>query len=49
MRPQLFTNVKIFDGTGAESFLGEALVDGNTIKAVARWLEWHHAVSADER
>ena len=36
MRPQLFTNVKIFDGTGAESFPGEALVDGNTIRAVAR-------------
>ena len=36
MRPQLFTNVKIFDGTGADSFQGEALVDGNTIRAVAR-------------
>ncbi|MGF6241815.1 MULTISPECIES: amidohydrolase family protein [Paraburkholderia] len=36
MNPQLFTNVKIFDGTGAPTFVGEALVDGNLIRAVAR-------------
>jgi imidazolonepropionase-like amidohydrolase len=36
MRAQLFTNVQVFDGSGADSFPGEVLVDGNTIKAVAR-------------
>jgi imidazolonepropionase-like amidohydrolase len=36
MKPQLFTNVKIFDGTGAPTFVGEALVEGNLIRAVAR-------------
>ncbi len=36
MKPQLFTNVKIFDGTGSECFAGEVLVAGNIIKTVAR-------------
>jgi len=30
----LFTNVSIFDGTGAPSYPGEALVEGNRIRAV---------------
>ena len=34
--PTLFTNIRIFDGTGAPSFPGEALVEGNRIRAVAR-------------
>jgi imidazolonepropionase-like amidohydrolase len=32
----LFTNVRIFDGSGAPPFAGEVLVDGNRIAAVAR-------------
>jgi imidazolonepropionase-like amidohydrolase len=32
----LFTNVAIFDGTGAPSYPGEVLVDGNRIAAVAK-------------
>ena len=32
----LFTNILIFDGSGAASFAGEALVEGNRIKAVAK-------------
>ena len=36
MAPTLFTNIRIFDGTGAPSFPGEALVEGNRIRAVAR-------------
>ena len=36
MKPQLFTNVQIFDGTGAQPFPGEVLVDGNRIKTVAK-------------
>ena len=36
MKPQLFTNVKIFDGTGAPMFAGEALVENNLIRTVAR-------------
>ncbi|NYH19293.1 amidohydrolase family protein [Paraburkholderia bryophila] len=35
MKPQLFTNVKIFDGTGAPTFIGEVLVEGNLICTVA--------------
>jgi imidazolonepropionase-like amidohydrolase len=35
MKPQLYTNVRIFDGTGVESYPGEVLVDGNLICAVA--------------
>jgi imidazolonepropionase-like amidohydrolase len=34
MKPQLFTNVRIFDGTGAAPFPGEILVEGNTIRAL---------------
>lgn len=30
----LFTNARIFDGTGAEAFPGEVLVEGDVIKAV---------------
>ena len=33
--PILFTNVRIFDGTGAELYPGEVLVEGNRIAAVA--------------
>ncbi|MDB5999313.1 MAG: Pro-Hyp dipeptidase, partial [Rhizobacter sp.] len=36
MRPQLFTNVRIFDGNGGDSFPGEVLIEGNTIQAVAQ-------------
>ena len=32
----LFTNVRIFDGTGEPSYLGEVLVQGNRIKHVGR-------------
>jgi imidazolonepropionase-like amidohydrolase len=32
----VFTNVRIFDGSGAPPFAGEVLVDGNRIAAVAR-------------
>lgn len=34
MAKTLFTNVKIFDGTGSRSFTGEVLVEGNRIKSV---------------
>lgn len=34
-RPQLFTNVNIFDGSGSGLAPGEVLVEGNRIKAVA--------------
>jgi imidazolonepropionase-like amidohydrolase len=36
MSPQLFTNVRIFDGSGSKLFPGEVLVEGNRIKAVSR-------------
>lgn len=36
MTPQLFTNVRIFDGEGTEPFPGEVLVAGNRIKTVAK-------------
>jgi imidazolonepropionase-like amidohydrolase len=36
MQPQLFTNVSIFDGHGTAPFIGEALVVGNLIQAVAK-------------
>ena len=36
MMDTLYTNVMIFDGTGAERFPGEVLVRGETIAAVAR-------------
>jgi imidazolonepropionase-like amidohydrolase len=36
MKPQLFTNAWIFDGSGAPRFPGEVLVEGNRIAAVAR-------------
>ena len=36
MKPQLFTNVGIFDGTGGDIYPGEVLVEGNRIKKVAR-------------
>ena len=32
----LFTNVRVFDGTGAAPFAGEVLVQGNRIEAVAK-------------
>ena len=32
----LFTNVRIFDGSGAAPFAGEVLVNGNRIAAVSR-------------
>ncbi len=32
----LFTNVRIFDGSGAEPFAGEVLIQGNRIQRVAR-------------
>lgn len=35
----LFTNVKIFDGSGADRFPGEVLVSANTIEAVSRGSE----------
>lgn len=35
MKAHLFTNVKVFDGTGSDSFVGEVLVEGNTIRFVA--------------
>jgi imidazolonepropionase-like amidohydrolase len=36
MKPQLFTNVMIFDGEGTPCYPGEVLVDGNHIVTVAR-------------
>ena len=36
MANQLFTNVKIFDGSGKAPFPGEVLVQGNRIKTVAK-------------
>jgi imidazolonepropionase-like amidohydrolase len=36
MTRTLLTNVKIFDGTGAPSFAGEVLVEGNRIRAVRK-------------
>ena len=32
----VFTNVRIFDGTGEQPFAGEVLVEGNRIRRVAR-------------
>jgi imidazolonepropionase-like amidohydrolase len=32
----LFTNVRVFDGSGADSFQGEVLVQGNRIRKVAK-------------
>lgn len=34
-RPQLFTNVRVFDGTGSLPVPGEVLVEGNRIRSVA--------------
>jgi imidazolonepropionase-like amidohydrolase len=36
MKPQLFTNIRIFDGTGSPLFPGEVLVEENRITKVAR-------------
>ncbi len=36
MKPQLFTNLRIFDGTGALPYPGEVLVEGSRIKTVAK-------------
>lgn len=36
MKPQLFTNVSIFDGTGSQCFPGEVLVTENLITAVSK-------------
>src|SRR5262245_19209578 len=36
MGNMLFTNVRIFDGTGEHPYTGEVLVQGNRIKHVAR-------------
>ena len=36
MSAVLFTNVRVFDGTGSDSFAGEVLVQGNRIEKVAR-------------
>ena len=47
MSDVLFTNVKIFDGTGAPSFRGEVLVSGNRIAAVAKGRNWVEARGAE--
>ena len=36
MKPQLFTNIRIFDGNGTKPFAGEVLVEDNRIKTVAK-------------
>jgi predicted amidohydrolase YtcJ len=36
MANTLFTNVRIFDGTGEHPYLGEVLIQGNRIKHVGR-------------
>ena len=36
MKPQLFTNVQVFDGEGTDPYPAEVLVEGNRIKTVAR-------------
>jgi imidazolonepropionase-like amidohydrolase len=43
----LFVNVSVFDGSGAPSFLGEVLVQGNRIKAVAKGRDQIKADGAD--
>jgi len=30
----LFTNARIFDGTGKQAFAGDVLIEGDTLKAV---------------
>ena len=45
MNRTLFSNALIFDGTGAESFAGEVLVEGNRIAHVARGGE---SIAADD-
>lgn len=42
----LFTNVRIFDGSGAQPFHGEVLVEGNRIKQVARSMRAFHGGDA---
>src|SRR5687768_6476418 len=39
MNRKLFANVVIFDGTGADPFPGEVLIDGNRIKWIGRGAE----------
>src|SRR5271156_2994552 len=39
MNPILFRNISIFDGSGAMPYPGEALVQGNRIKSVAKGAE----------
>ncbi|TAG27565.1 MAG: amidohydrolase family protein, partial [Burkholderiales bacterium] len=36
MSDTLFTNVRIFDGTGEQAYRGEVLVQGNRISRVSR-------------
>lgn len=36
MKPQLFTNAWIFDGTGTPRFPGEVLIEGDRVRTVAR-------------
>ncbi len=36
MKPQLFTNIKIFDGNPTNPYPGEVLIEGNRIKTVAK-------------
>ena len=39
MTRTLFTDIRIFDGTGGDAFPGEVLVEGNRIRAVAKGAE----------
>ena len=36
MKNQLFSDIRIFDGTGKKPYAGEVLVQGNRIKDVAK-------------
>lgn len=47
MKPILFTNAMIFDGTGRDVFAGEVLVEGNRIAAVAEGAEQLSREGAD--
>lgn len=47
MTPLLFTNVRVFDGSGRASFPGEVRIVGNRIDAVAQGAERLNAEGAD--
>lgn len=46
-RPVLIRNARVFDGTGADPYPADVLVEGNRIRAVARDLNTLEAIGAD--